>query len=198
MTAPHHYRVRHKENNQTDFFNTAMSSSLITGTATSYDIAGLIAGRTYYIAVGACSSTNVCAYDDIVSGRIPLAAGMQAAAQGDGAVGLRWVFQPGHLDDGDAIRVEYKKTETASWTGAFHQSATHPTLSVNVTGLGAGASYDFRVRGTHAGLTSPWSNVATVAGKPDSPGSFAAATSTTPGSVDLSWTAPDNTGGKAT
>ncbi|MYA07015.1 MAG: hypothetical protein F4164_05130, partial [Gemmatimonadales bacterium] len=196
IDAPHHYRVRHKENNQTDFFNTAMSSSLITGTATSYDIAGLIAGRTYYIAVGACSSTNVCAYDDIVSGRIPLAAGMQAVAQGDGAVSLQWLFQPGHLADGDAIRVEYKKTETASWTGASHQSATHPTFSVNVTGLDAGASYDFRMRGTHAGLNSPWSNVATVAGKPDSPGSFAAATSTTPGSVDLSWNAPANTGGK--
>ena len=116
-----------------------------------------MAGTTYYIAVGACNAviTSPCGTAAIVSGKLPADPGVQAAPSGDGRVSLFWNFDP-NLGQGGEARLEYKKTETTSWTGASHKSFIHTDFQDTVTGLEVGAAYDFRLRGTKDGLTGPW------------------------------------------
>ena len=64
-----------------------------------------------------------------------------------------------------------------------------------MTGLDVGAAYDFRMRGTKGGLTGPWSDVVTVAGKPGSPQNLGATASATQVSVNVFWDFPSATGG---
>ncbi|MCY4014660.1 MAG: fibronectin type III domain-containing protein [Gammaproteobacteria bacterium] len=164
---------------------------------------GLGAGTSYDFEVRACTSAIHCgawgAATATTTGTPADGPSLLARDAGDGSAQLRITFPSSGSDvlqDGDPIRIEYKKTETASWTGAAAKASTHPTQVTTISGLEVGASYDFRARGTSSWGDTAWSDVATVAGKPGSPGSFAAATSPTHGSVDLSWNTPTNTGGK--
>ena len=113
---------------------------------------------------------------------------------GDGSARFRWSVIGG-LNDGDTIRIEYKQATTTSWTGASHSTFTHPTFQGQVTGLVQSAAYDFRARATNSAGDGDWSDVVTVAGKPDSPQNFGATASTTDVSVNVFWDFPASTGG---
>lgn len=70
---------------------------------------------------------------------LPAVTGLVATTYLYSAVTLAWRAVPGAV----SYQTQYKKRVTKSWTNGPLVKA--PTTNTNLTGLDAGASYDFRV-----------------------------------------------------
>ncbi|MYA08513.1 MAG: hypothetical protein F4060_00005, partial [Holophagales bacterium] len=109
------------------------------------------------------------------------------------SVRLTWTAPSGSPT---GYRYEWKASTTASWTGASGMDAGGSATGADVDSLDQHTPYDFRVRAMSSAGNGVWSNVRTVAGRPQSPGNFAATASTTEAAIELSWAAPTSNGGK--
>lgn len=121
----------------------------------------------------------------------------------NGSVDLWW--DPPEYDGGSSITdYEYRYKESSSsnwngWTSAGNADEEYPEFSV--TGLTNVTSYDFQVRARNA--VGPGDHTATLtetptAQRPDEPTGVSASAGTAAGTIDLTWTAPDDGGSAIT
>ena len=121
----------------------------------------------------------------------------------NGAVELWW--DPPEFDGGSPITdYEYNYRQSGgSWNG---WTATGTTLKeydmyYSVSGLTNGTTYQFKVRAKNAVGTGPSTETLSATPqprKPDAPTGLSATAGTTTGSIDLSWTAPNDNGSPIT
>lgn len=120
----------------------------------------------------------------------------------NGAVDLWW--DPPEYDGGSPITdYEYRYRESGGtwngWVSAGNASETLPKYLV--TGLTNGTTYEFEVRAINAvgpGPSTETLSETPKAKKPDSPTGLSATAGTAAGSIDLTWTAPNDNGSPIT
>ncbi len=121
----------------------------------------------------------------------------------NGSVDLWW--EPPEYDGGSSITdYEYRYKESTQsnwngWTSAGNADEEYPEFTV--TGLTNGTSYDFQVRARNA--VGPGAHTETLtetptAQTPETPTGVSASAGTAAGTIDLTWTAPDDGGSAIT
>ncbi len=175
-------------------------------TATTYSHTGLSAGTTRHYrvralnSVGAGAASNVAtATTTALTATAPGApTGLTATASGQTTINLSWTA-PSNTG-GAAItgyRVEVSPNGTDNWTDLVANSAA---TTYAHTGLSAGVTRHYRVRAINAVGTGAASNVATATTTAlTAPGAPTGLTATAAGRtiINLSWTAPTESGGAA-
>ncbi len=125
-----------------------------------------------------------------------------ATPKAQGALDVSWTAPN---DNGSPITgygLRYKMSSGADWAV---MSASVTGTSTTLTGLSAGTSYDVQVNATNADGTSGWSMSGTgttaaapVNAAPDAPAAPTVTTAKAQGSLDVSWTAPNDNGSPIT
>ncbi len=175
-------------------------------TATSYAHTGLAPGTTRHYRVSAINSVGTSPASNVASATTgaataPLApTGLGAAASGQTQIDLSWTA-PSNTG-GVAItgyQIEVSSNAGTSWTDLEANTGSTATSYAH-TGLAPGTTRHYRVSAINSVGTSPASNVASAttgaATAPLAPTGLGAAASGQT-QIDLSWTAPSNTGGVA-
>ncbi len=193
------YRVLVSTDGGTNYNDVSPAHS---GTTRTYSDTGLLGGVTRYYQVRAINAQGQSLVSNIASATTDAATvpgnptSLAVAADGPMAMGLTWSAP---TNNGGAVvsgyRVEFSETAlTGPWTLlVMSQTATTYTH----TGRSASTTYYYRVQainsvGNSTGATASGQTAApTRPGAPTSPG----ATPDGPTRMDLSWTAPTNTGG---
>ncbi len=175
-------------------------------TATTYSHTGLSAGTTRHYRVRALNSVGAGAASNVVSATTTALTatapgaptGLTATASGQTTINLSWTA-PSNTG-GAAItgyRVEVSSNGTDNWTDLVANSAA---TTYAHTGLSAGVTRHYRVRAINSvGAGNP-SNVATATTTAlTAPGAPTGLTATAAGRtiINLSWTAPTESGGAA-
>ncbi len=174
-------------------------------TATTYSHTGLSAGTTRHYRVRALNSVGAGAASNVVSATTTALTatapgaptGLTATASGQTTINLSWTA-PSNTG-GAAItgyRVEVSPNGTDNWTDLVANSTT----TYAHTGLSAGVTRHYRVRAINAVGTGAASNVATATTTAlTAPGAPTGLTATAAGRtiINLSWTAPTESGGAA-
>ena len=114
--------------------------------------------------------------------------------------GLRVYWYESSGDGGSATtgyEVHYRAKGAKAWTDARHTGTSQPAV---ITGLSFNTTYEVRVRALNANGAGPWSTVesrrtARNDGRPDQP--WPPRLTPGAGQVEVSWSAPDYTGGRA-
>jgi titin len=134
-----------------------------------YTSSSLATDTLYYYRVRAFRSEGDGAYTDASSTRTLLAAptGLSAAVQSTTQINLSWSDSTGET----GYRVE--KLVGTTWTQVGEDLDADET-DLNVTGLTAGTSYSYRVRGINSGGISTGSSTATATTIPPAVGSISA------------------------
>ena len=168
-------------------------------TATSYTHTGLTADRTIYYqgrsvnAGGTRSAWSAQVSATVLSAPTVSEPQTLAAAPGDGEVTLTWTAPASGAATGYQYRFAASSAviADATWTDIGN------VLTVTVTGLTNGDSYDFEVRAVDSAGNGPAASMsATPQGAPDAPGSLSASPTET--TVTYSWSAPDGNGAAVT
>ncbi len=197
------YRVEVSPNG-TDSWTNLVGNS----TTTTYAHTGLTAGTTRHYRVSAINSVGTGAASNVVSATTTTPAatapgaptGLTATASGPTTINLSWTA-PSNTG-GAAItgyRVEVSPNGTDSWTNLVGNSTT---TTYAHTGLTAGTTRHYRVSAINSVGTGAASNVVSAttttpaATAPGAPTGLTA-TASGPTTINLSWTAPSNTGGAA-
>ncbi len=179
-------------------------------TTTSYAHTGLSAGTTRYYRVSAINSAGTGAASNVATATTstPTATapaaptGLTATADGPTTITLSWTAPTN--TGGAAItgyRIEVSPNGTSNWTNQQANTGS-TTTSYSHTGLSAGTTRHYRVSAINSVGTGAASNVATAttstptATAPAAPTGLTA-TAAGPTTINLSWTAPTNTGGAA-
>ncbi len=161
------YDVDYKTSASATWINAATGT-----TATSVDLSGLTQGTVYDWRVrSACSggSGNYVAAQFTTTAPCGTPTGLSSSAITSSSATVSWAAVSGAT----SYAVEYKTTAASTWTTA---TASTTATSVNITGLAATTTYDWRVRATCASGTSA-----------DAAAQFTtAAVSTCPGIYDVS------------
>ncbi len=135
------------------------SGATLAAGAFSATLTGLAPSTSYEFRVSA-TNANGSSASSSVSLTMPPAApsGLSAASSGETAVTLSWTD---NSPDETGFVAEYREAGDSAWT-AWGSEASANAVTLTVTGLATGSSYEFRVkaRSTH-GLSSP-SNTATA------------------------------------
>ncbi|TDH20683.1 T9SS type A sorting domain-containing protein [Segetibacter sp. 3557_3] len=141
-------------------------------TGTSVNLSGLLPGTTYDYRVRSTCSAGTSSYTQARFTTTGVACasptGLTSSAITETSATVAWTASSG----ANSYAVDYKTTSSLSWLAA---TANTTTPSVNLTGLNAGTSYDWRVRANCIGGSS--SNVQAQFTTPAPP-------STCPGSSD--------------
>jgi fibronectin type 3 domain-containing protein len=124
-------------------------TQLATGalTATSYTVANLAAGSTYYffvVAVGAGGSQSGHS-NEISKTLVPAAPASPSATAGDGSVTLNWTASTG------ATGYDVYEGTSAGGEGSSAQMTVTGTTTATVTGLTDGTKYYFKIAAVDAG-----------------------------------------------
>jgi len=182
-------------------------SQIVTGWgSTSITHSGLSAGSARHYRVRAINSEGYSAWSNTANATTDAATAtfpdaptsLTATASGQTIINLSWTAP---ASDGGAAISGYRIDVSTNGGSSFSQLvASHSTTSYSHTGLTAGIARHYRVRAMNSVGNSVWSNTAnattatSTATAPDAP---TALTATADGqtTIDLSWTAPVNTGG---
>ncbi len=197
------YRVEVSPNGTSNWTNQQANTR---STTTTYTHTGLTAGTTRHYRVSAINSVGTGAASNVVSATTttPAAAapgaptGLTATPSGPTTINLSWTA-PSNTG-GAAItgyRVEVSPNGTDSWTSLVGNSTT---TTYSHTGLSANTTRHYRVRAINSVGPGPVSTAANATtGAATAPGAPTGLTATADGqtTINLSWTAPSNTGGAA-
>ena len=178
-------------------------TDLVADTAsTAYAHTGLAAGTTRHYRVSAINSVGTglpsSTADATTGTTVPGApASLSATASGSTTIDLSWTAPD--TTGGSAItgyKIEVSPDGTTNWTDLVADTAS---TAYAHTGLAAGTTRHYRVSAINSvgtGLPSSTANATTATTVPGAPASL---TATASGSttIDLSWSAPDTTGGSA-
>lgn len=175
--------------------------------ARSLVVDGLENGTPYLFRVRARNAINwgpplATALPGVAPATTPLPPTGVTATAGNGQATVSWVAVTGSSRDRGSAVTSYAVTASPQGTGNPCQSVTGGTVSCVMTGLTNGTAYTFTVRATN-GIGQSDASVAstpvTPTSGPSAPGAPATLTATRAGSgsVTLTWTAPDDTGGSA-
>ena len=164
--------------------------------AVSAKVLGLAAGATFEFRVRAAHEANgLSSPSDVATLTMPPPppSGLTASPAGPGSVTLAWTDES---TDETGFVAEYKRSSASSWSTWGTEAAAN-VLTLTLTGLTAGESYEFRVRAKKGTELSSPSAVAVVEslGAPVA-ASALAASAAGPSTVDLTWTdnSTDETG----
>ena len=195
------YRIDVSTDGGTNFSQLAASHS-----TTSYSHTGLTAGTARHYRVRAKNSVGNSAWSNTANATTDAATAtfpdaptsLTATASGQTIINLSWTAP---ASDGGAAISGYRIDVSTNGGSSFSQLvASHSTTSYSHTGLTAGSARHYRVRAINSVGNSGWSNTANAttatptATIPDAPTSLTA-TASGETTIDLSWTAPVNTGG---
>ena len=189
------YDVDHKRASSSNWINSGDSFS--SSTNVSKTIFSLTTNAAYDFRVRACRTSSYAGCSGYATRQATPSDAPSLAAQptGDGRAALFITRQqPGT----SSYRIEWKKTSDTNWSGAGSKDVTSADafITEEITGLDNHASYDFRARTTASGTNSAWSDVFTLAGKPDGLNAPTATSVNGIVAIDVAWTAPTNNGGK--
>ncbi len=177
-------------------------------TATTYMHTGLTANTKLYYRVSAINTAGTGGASSSVSATTTAATApaapteLTATADGQTAINLRWTAP---INTGGAAikgyQIESSPTGTGdTWTNLVDNTESTTTTYAH-TGLSAGTTRHYRVSAINSVDSSPPSNVAmaTTAAVITAPGAPTSLTATADGQtiINLSWTAPESTGGAA-
>ena len=157
-------------------------------------ITGLTAATSWMFRVGARNAHGTAFADAVtVSTLVPAApTGLVAAASGTTGVALTW---QDNSSDETGFLIQYRIDGAPGWTD-YPTEPSPDTTSATITGLTAGADYEFRVFARNGAALSQPSNVASLGGLgAPTAASGLTATGANSESVDLSWT--DNSSDEA-
>ncbi len=132
--------------------------------------------------------------------------GLTATAAGQTTINLRWNAPPSNGSPITGYRIEVSSNAGTSW-GDLMDNTRSTATTYSHTGLSAGTTRHYRVRAINSVGTGPPSKVASATTDDDSdddppataPGAPTGLTAEAAGqtTINLSWTAPTNTGGAA-
>ncbi len=199
------YRIEVSPNGTSNWTNQQANTR---STATTYAHTGLSAGTTRHYRVSAINSVGTGAASNVddattdAATRPAAPTGLTATAAGQTTINLRWTAP---TNTGGAsitgYRIEVSPNGTSNWTN--QQANTRlTTTSYSHTGLSAGTTRHYRVSAINSVGTGVASNVASAttstptATRPAAPTGLTA-TADGQTTINLSWTAPTNTGGAA-
>ncbi len=199
------YRIEVSPNGTSNWTNLQANTGL---TTTSYSHTGLSAGDTRHYRVSAINSVGTGVASNVASAttstptatRPAAPTGLTATAAGPTTINLSWTA-PTNTGGADitGYRIEVSPNGTSNWTN--QQANTRLTsTSYSHTGLSAGETRHYRVSAINSVGTGAASNVASAttstptATRPAAPTGLTA-TADGPTTINLSWTAPTNTGG---
>ncbi len=193
------YRIDVSTDGGTNFSQLVASHS-----TTSYSHTGLTAGTARHYRVRAINSVGNSGWSNTANASTAAATtpgaptSLTAAADGQTTIDLSWTAP---TSDGGAAISGYRIDVSINGGSSFSQLvASHSTTSYSHTGLTAGTARHYRVRAINSVGNSGWSNTAnatTVAATATFPDAPTELTATASGQtiINLSWTAPRNTGG---
>ena len=172
---------------------------------TAYTITGLTPGTQYDVQLSFRDATSWMAaswlptIEDVRAAIVlpPENFSVATATAAASAVALSWDAQTESTNADSKFQYRSRTSPSGAWSGwndipdgTDADSNAYNETSFNVTGLTTGTAYDFELRfhwnSTYGNSTSVSAGPATASAIP-APGSFAAASGTAPGSVDLSW-----------
>ena len=193
------YRIEVSTNGGSSFSQLVASHS-----TTSYSHTGLTAGTARHYRVRAINSVGSSGWSNTANATTAAATApgvptsLTAAADGQTTIDLSWTAP---TSDGGAAISGYRIEVSTNGGSSFSQLvASHSTTSYSHTGLTAGTARHYRVRAINSVGNSGWSstaNATTVAATATFPDAPTELTATASGQtiINLSWTAPRNTGG---
>ena len=199
------YRIEVSPNGTTNWTNQQANTRL---TTTSYSHTGLSAGTTRHYRVSAINSVGTGVASNVASAttstptatRPAAPTGLTATADGPTTINLSWTA-PTTTGGASIIgyQIEVSPNGTSNWTN-LQANTRLTTTSYSHTGLSAGETRHYRVSAINSAGTGAASNVASAttstptATRPAAPTGLTA-TAAGPTTINLSWTAPTNTGG---
>lgn len=146
-------------------FAPGSSTAGVTGVKESYAFASLQPGVTYYWRIVGKTVANRtrsgATYSFTTSGGStipPAPASLSATAVSPTRIDLTWADGP----DEEGYKVERKLSSSSSWTQIALIGANISSYQDTNSGLAAGTTYNYRVRGYTTAGNSPYSNIATV------------------------------------
>ena len=171
-------------------------------TSTTYTHSGLDPGTTRYYRVAAINSRGTGGFSNEATGAtnagVPSAPqGLAASGDGPTTIALSW-SAPAN-DNGALVtgyRIQARLASQSQWTTIVNNTGTGAT-TFRHTNLQPVTAWRYRVAAINSVGTGPWSNQAGAATLPDVPSPPTRLTARAIGTsqIDLSWTAPTNTGG---
>ena len=199
------YRIEVSPNGTSNWTNQQANTR---STATTYAHTGLSATTTRHYRVRAINSVNSGAPSNVANATTAVATvpgaptGLTATADGQTIINLSWTAP---TDNGGAAitgyQIEVSPNGTDTWTN-LEANTTATATTYAHTGLSAGVTRHYRVRAINS--VGPGAVSATTSATTDTPNATVPAaptqlTATAAGrtSINLSWTAPTNTGGAA-